>query len=283
MLGLDHCLAGGPGRKPGLTARRESASGVLCPRRHRIAGLPESGRLLTGWGLLRSWLLSSSPASVRCLLGVWGCLLHRYPAVPLGEMEPFHLAGLWGSMWLCWAHGLFPLLLLEIRQKGLREAPARPLPLYDTPYEPVLGGLDMDGERPACLRPRESRLPEDDERPPEEYDQPWEWKKERISKAFAGEWWEQQNGDRAAPKPLMLCCVLQGRSCLLGVPSSVGGQQCWPLLFCGPGNTWALMEAVPLPQGARLGAMVDGAASAACPAPTSRCLFPALTDHSLWG
>ncbi|XP_057278097.1 SH2 domain-containing adapter protein F isoform X2 [Pezoporus wallicus] len=77
-------------------------------------------------------------------------------------------------------------MMAEIRQKGLREAPARPLHLYDTPYEPVLGGLDMDGDRPACPRPRESRLPEDDERPPEEYDQPWEWKKERISKAFAG-------------------------------------------------------------------------------------------------
>ncbi|XP_054693287.1 SH2 domain-containing adapter protein F isoform X2 [Grus americana] len=77
-------------------------------------------------------------------------------------------------------------MMAEIRQKGLREAPARPLHLYDTPYEPVLGGLDADGDRPACPRPRESRLPEDDERPPEEYDQPWEWKKERISKAFAG-------------------------------------------------------------------------------------------------
>ncbi|KAM6352720.1 SH2 domain-containing adapter protein F isoform 2-T2 [Alca torda] len=77
-------------------------------------------------------------------------------------------------------------MMAEIRQKGLREAPARPLHLYDTPYEPVLGGLDVDGDRLACPRPRESRLPEDDERPPEEYDQPWEWKKERISKAFAG-------------------------------------------------------------------------------------------------
>ncbi|XP_068026378.1 SH2 domain-containing adapter protein F isoform X2 [Melanerpes formicivorus] len=76
-------------------------------------------------------------------------------------------------------------MMAEIRQKGLREAPARPLHLYDTPYEPVLAAL-ADGERPAGPRPRESRLPEDDERPPEEYDQPWEWKKERISKAFAG-------------------------------------------------------------------------------------------------
>ncbi|KFR11678.1 SH2 domain-containing adapter protein F, partial [Opisthocomus hoazin] len=78
-------------------------------------------------------------------------------------------------------------MMAEIRQKGLREAPARPLHLYDTPYEPVLGGMDTDSDRPACPRPRESRLPEDDERPPEEYDQPWEWKKERISKAFAGQ------------------------------------------------------------------------------------------------
>ncbi|NXT95319.1 SHF protein, partial [Anhinga rufa] len=78
-------------------------------------------------------------------------------------------------------------MMAEIRQKGLWEAPAQPLHLYDTPYEPVLGGLDIDSDRPACPRPRESRLPEDDERPPEEYDQPWEWKKERISKAFAVE------------------------------------------------------------------------------------------------
>ncbi|XP_065589796.1 SH2 domain-containing adapter protein B-like isoform X3 [Cyrtonyx montezumae] len=77
-------------------------------------------------------------------------------------------------------------MMAEIRQKGLREAPSQPLHLYDTPYEPISGGLNVDTEHAACPRPRESRLPEDDERPPEEYDQPWEWKKERISKAFAG-------------------------------------------------------------------------------------------------
>ncbi|KAK7904019.1 hypothetical protein WMY93_016626 [Mugilogobius chulae] len=37
--------------------------------------------------------------------------------------------------------------------------------------------LDPDG--------RESRLPQDDERPADEYDQPWEWKKDNISKALA--------------------------------------------------------------------------------------------------
>ncbi|XP_031808096.1 SH2 domain-containing adapter protein F isoform X3 [Sarcophilus harrisii] len=72
-------------------------------------------------------------------------------------------------------------MMAEIR--GSKEAAAKPLPLYDTPYEPAEEGLSPEGE--GAGRPRESRLPEDDERPPEEYDQPWEWKKERISKAFA--------------------------------------------------------------------------------------------------
>ncbi|GAA6088333.1 SH2 domain-containing adapter protein F isoform X1 [Tachysurus ichikawai] len=69
----------------------------------------------------------------------------------------------------------------EIRgSRCVKEGPVRQLPLYDTPYEPAENGGDSDP-----LGSRESRLPQDDERPPEEYDQPWEWKKERISKAFA--------------------------------------------------------------------------------------------------
>ncbi|CAB1420927.1 unnamed protein product, partial [Pleuronectes platessa] len=72
-----------------------------------------------------------------------------------------------------------------IRSSGRaqKEGSVKQLPLYDTPYEPAENGGDSDHERSRC--PRESRLPQDDERPPEEYDQPWEWKKERISKAFA--------------------------------------------------------------------------------------------------
>ncbi|KAK1805971.1 hypothetical protein P4O66_013016 [Electrophorus voltai] len=54
--------------------------------------------------------------------------------------------------------------------------------LYDTPYEERGSGLAEAPEEG-----RESRLPQDDERPADEYDQPWEWKKEHISKAFAGE------------------------------------------------------------------------------------------------
>ncbi|KAM8893745.1 SH2 domain-containing adapter protein F isoform 4-T4 [Spinachia spinachia] len=76
-------------------------------------------------------------------------------------------------------------MMAEIRSggRGPKDGPPRQLPLYDTPYEPAENGGDSDPEHPRC--PRESRLPQDDERPPEEYDQPWEWKKERISKAFA--------------------------------------------------------------------------------------------------
>lgn len=32
----------------------------------------------------------------------------------------------------------------------------------------------------------QSRRPLEDERPADEYDQPWEWKKDHISRAFAG-------------------------------------------------------------------------------------------------
>uniref|UniRef100_A0A3Q3XPR8 SH2 domain-containing protein n=1 Tax=Mola mola TaxID=94237 RepID=A0A3Q3XPR8_MOLML len=58
--------------------------------------------------------------------------------------------------------------------------------LYDTPYEDergqrlglVYGELQEEGKE-------SSRLPQDDERPADEYDQPWEWKKDHISKALA--------------------------------------------------------------------------------------------------
>lgn len=61
------------------------------------------------------------------------------------------------------------------------------LQLYDTPYEDIRGqclGL-VYGEAQEEGK-ESSRLPQDDERPADEYDQPWEWKKDNISKAFAG-------------------------------------------------------------------------------------------------
>ncbi|KAM9708444.1 src homology 2 domain containing transforming protein D, a isoform 1-T1 [Menidia menidia] len=68
--------------------------------------------------------------------------------------------------------------------------------LYDNPYEersrlhhraappPQQQPLKAEGGL-GPVDSRESRLPQDDERPADEYDQPWEWKKDNISKALA--------------------------------------------------------------------------------------------------
>ncbi|XP_005996548.1 SH2 domain-containing adapter protein E [Latimeria chalumnae] len=61
--------------------------------------------------------------------------------------------------------------------------------LYDTPYEPSEGGMKPEGpaSTPQERKPRtvDGRLPENDERPAAEYEQPWEWKKEQIVKALS--------------------------------------------------------------------------------------------------
>lgn len=57
--------------------------------------------------------------------------------------------------------------------------------LYDTPYEPSEGS-----QRVAEVKTRpvdSSRLPEEDDRPAAEYEQPWEWKREQIARALSGE------------------------------------------------------------------------------------------------
>ncbi|XP_047201632.1 SH2 domain-containing adapter protein F-like isoform X2 [Girardinichthys multiradiatus] len=68
--------------------------------------------------------------------------------------------------------------------------------LYDNPYEeksrphhraalPAQQQMQKTDGRLGLIDSRESRLPQDDERPADEYDQPWEWKKDNISKALA--------------------------------------------------------------------------------------------------
>ncbi|GAB1301207.1 SH2 domain-containing adapter protein D [Apodemus speciosus] len=59
------------------------------------------------------------------------------------------------------------------------EQPHRAVQLYDTPYE----GRDTKPEDGGSSG--QSRRPPEDERPADEYDQPWEWKKDHISRAFA--------------------------------------------------------------------------------------------------
>ncbi|XP_029350441.1 SH2 domain-containing adapter protein F-like [Echeneis naucrates] len=66
--------------------------------------------------------------------------------------------------------------------------------LYDNPYEERIrhhhrsalpGQQQSQKVEGGPIDSRESRLPQDDERPADEYDQPWEWKKDNISKALA--------------------------------------------------------------------------------------------------
>ncbi|KAM9842690.1 SH2 domain-containing adapter protein F-like [Aulostomus maculatus] len=69
--------------------------------------------------------------------------------------------------------------------------------LYDNPYEERTRQYHHRAPPAAQQQPlrvegglllvdsRESRLPQNDERPADEYDQPWEWKKDNISKALA--------------------------------------------------------------------------------------------------
>ncbi|CAM4620462.1 SH2 domain-containing adapter protein E isoform X2 [Lepidochelys kempii] len=69
------------------------------------------------------------------------------------------------------------------RQGSKEQVGKAPLQLYDTPYEPREAPASTTQDRRA--RAVDSRLPENDERPAAEYEQPWEWKKEQIVKALS--------------------------------------------------------------------------------------------------
>lgn len=70
------------------------------------------------------------------------------------------------------------------RQESVRSQ-HKSIQLYDTPYEPEGQSVDSDSESTVSPRLRESKLPQDDDRPADEYDQPWEWNRVTIP-ALAG-------------------------------------------------------------------------------------------------
>lgn len=70
------------------------------------------------------------------------------------------------------------------RQESVRSQ-HKGIQLYDTPYEPEGQSVDSDSESAVSPRLRESKLPQDDDRPADEYDQPWEWNRVTIP-ALAG-------------------------------------------------------------------------------------------------
>ncbi|NWH88297.1 SHE protein, partial [Aegithalos caudatus] len=69
------------------------------------------------------------------------------------------------------------------KRMGGKEVAGKGPQLYDTPYEPREGVAGGTPER--RVKAGEGRLPENDERPAGEYEQPWEWKKEQIVKALS--------------------------------------------------------------------------------------------------
>ncbi|XP_053321772.1 SH2 domain-containing adapter protein B [Spea bombifrons] len=69
-------------------------------------------------------------------------------------------------------------LMTDIQKQESQKPPQKNIQLYDTPYEPECNGVEeSDSESLIDLRLRESKLPQDDDRPADEYDQPWEWNK----------------------------------------------------------------------------------------------------------
>uniref|UniRef100_A0A4W3HFW2 SH2 domain containing adaptor protein B n=1 Tax=Callorhinchus milii TaxID=7868 RepID=A0A4W3HFW2_CALMI len=68
-------------------------------------------------------------------------------------------------------------MMAEIHRQ---ESQKKGIQLYDTPYEPEVNGVDSDTESVTNHPLRESRLPQNDDRPAEEYDQPWEWNKVTV-------------------------------------------------------------------------------------------------------
>lgn len=100
------------------------------------------------------------------------------------------LCATWFSYGLNTTHYKFTFRSLFLKELQRTPGGGRPrggMQLYDTPYEDERGrrlGALYSELQEECKE--SSRLPQDDERPADEYDQPWEWKKDNISKAFAG-------------------------------------------------------------------------------------------------
>ncbi|KFW82710.1 SH2 domain-containing adapter protein E, partial [Manacus vitellinus] len=73
-------------------------------------------------------------------------------------------------------------MITEIRRRGSKDPLVKTILLLDSPGESGEGGAKLE---PAKVWASDGRLPENDERPAGEYEQPWEWKKEQIVKALS--------------------------------------------------------------------------------------------------
>uniref|UniRef100_A0A8C5JX17 Src homology 2 domain-containing transforming protein B n=1 Tax=Jaculus jaculus TaxID=51337 RepID=A0A8C5JX17_JACJA len=85
------------------------------------------------------------------------------------------------------------------RQESVRSQ-HKGIQLYDTPYEPEGQSMDSDSESTISPRLRESKLPQDDDRPADEYDQPWEWNRVTIP-ALAAQFNGNEKQRQSSPSP----------------------------------------------------------------------------------
>ncbi|XP_064356065.1 SH2 domain-containing adapter protein B-like isoform X3 [Dromaius novaehollandiae] len=67
------------------------------------------------------------------------------------------------------------LLPAEFQRQGNVKSQQKTMQNYDTPYEPEHNGVESDSENVVSQRLQEKKFPQDDDRPADEYDQPWEW------------------------------------------------------------------------------------------------------------
>ncbi|KAM6033819.1 SH2 domain-containing adapter protein B [Chlamydotis macqueenii] len=71
-------------------------------------------------------------------------------------------------------------IMTEFQKQEVMKSHQKSMQLYDTPYEPEGSGVESDSESVVSHNLQESKLPQDDDRPADEYDQPWEWNKITI-------------------------------------------------------------------------------------------------------
>uniref|UniRef100_A0A8D0BPF7 SH2 domain containing adaptor protein B n=1 Tax=Salvator merianae TaxID=96440 RepID=A0A8D0BPF7_SALMN len=71
-------------------------------------------------------------------------------------------------------------IMTEFQKQDSVKPQQKDIQLYDIPYEPEGNSVESDSESVVSQRLRESKLPQDDDRPADEYDQPWEWNKVTI-------------------------------------------------------------------------------------------------------
>nr|XP_013800030.1 PREDICTED: SH2 domain-containing adapter protein B-like [Apteryx mantelli mantelli] len=71
-------------------------------------------------------------------------------------------------------------IMTEFQRQGNVKSQQKTMQNYDTPYEPEHRGVESDSESAVSQHLQEKKFPQDDDRPADEYDQPWEWNRVTV-------------------------------------------------------------------------------------------------------